>query len=352
MNITYLLGAGASFEALPLVEGMPKALDSFAKDFDPGKLKNLTPMTFFTDGNIAKSFLIRLNSDKSQQERYFNLMNKFHKDILWLKTESGNHNSIDTFAKKLFLQRDYPSLKKLKLVLSCFFFYVQTKKFDKRYDSFFASVLDDLANIPKYLKVLSWNYDSQLEFAFKRFSNSTMEATKRELNIYSKGNEKPDYFDLNKFSVFKVNGTTNAINYEILADFEIDDYNLVGDFLELYETSTYIKFNSDMSFAWENYNEESDFYKNLKESVKETEILIVIGYSFPFFNRKIDKFILDSMPKLNKVYIQDPYNAKDIIEKMKELIPRHEITMAGISNELISFESKIFKDQFFIPIEF
>ena len=237
-------------------------------------------------------------------------------------------------------------------MLSCFFFYVQTKKFDKRYDSFFASVLDDLANIPKYLKVLSWNYDSQLEFAFKRFSNSTMEATKRELNIYSKGNEKPDYFDLNKFSVFKVNGTTNAINYEILADFEIDDYNLVGDFLELYETSTYIKFNSDMSFAWENYNGESDFYKNLKESVKETEILIVIGYSFPFFNRKIDKFILDSMPKLNKVYIQDPYNAKDIIEKMKELIPRHEITMAGISNELISFESKIFKDQFFIPIEF
>jgi hypothetical protein len=352
MNITYLLGAGASFEALPLIEVMPEALDSFAKDFDPGKLKNLTPMTFITDGNIAKSYLIKLDSDKSQQKRYFNLMNKFHEDILWLKTESGNHNSVDTFAKKLSLQEDYRSLKRLKLVLSCFFFYIQTKKFDKRYDSFFASILDNLTNIPKNLKVLSWNYDSQLELAFKRFSKSTMEATKRKLNIYSKGNEKPDYLDLSDFSVFKVNGTTNAINYELLSDFEIDETDLVEDFLELYETSTYQKFNSDMSFAWENYNEESDFYKSLKASILETDILIVIGYSFPFFNRKVDKYMLDSMPKLKKVYVQDPFNAKDIIEKMKGLIPRHEITMSGISNELISFESKIFKDQFFIPIEF
>ena len=72
---------------------------------------------------------------------------------------------------------------------------------------------------------------------------------------------------------------------------------------------------------WENFNQELKFYSDLRNSVEKTDILIVIGYSFPFFNRKIDKFILDSMDNLKKIYVQDPENANDIIEKIESLPP-------------------------------
>ncbi|MDB2462896.1 hypothetical protein N9W61_02200 [Algibacter sp.] len=106
-----------------------------------------------------------------------------------------------------------------------------------------------------------------------------------------------------------------------------------------------------MSFAWENFGKELKFYSDLRDSIENTDILIVIGYSFPFFNRKIDKFILDSMDGLEKIYVQDPENSSDIIEKIKGLIPEKITQHDGYMGPII-YESKIFTDQFFIPIEF
>lgn len=46
MNITYLLGAGASYEALPVVEGIPKALNNFASEFNPGSRDDFSLLSF------------------------------------------------------------------------------------------------------------------------------------------------------------------------------------------------------------------------------------------------------------------------------------------------------------------
>ncbi|ULC59598.1 hypothetical protein MBM09_01155 [Flaviramulus sp. BrNp1-15] len=353
-NITYLLGAGASYNALPIVKDIPNALNDFSEEFNPSILNNSHPnSSIIYKDNIINNYLSQHEELKNNSEYIL----KFHNDIVWLKKESEKHTSIDTFAKKLHLKEDYENLKRLKIILSCFFLYLQTKKFDNRYDSFFASILDNLSELPGNLKILSWNYDSQLEIAFNRFSNSTIENTRKVLNVFSKGQKtnlnpaKP-----NEFCVFKVNGTTNATNnkneiYDILLDFDSKELSLAEDLLELYSTkANYKLYNPNMSFAWENFNQELQFYSNLRESIEKTDILIVIGYSLPFFNRKIDRFILDSMDNLKKIYVQDPKYAEGIIEKIKELIPSHNIKFQN--RDKIEFKPLSFTDQFFIPIEF
>jgi hypothetical protein len=355
-NITYLLGAGASFEALPIVKQISDRLRIFADDFYIYNFEEIIKST--KQSRIAEKHLFRFDSIDLQRKEYEKIK-KFHDDILWLNEESHKYTSIDTFAKKLYLQNSDTDLKKLKYILSCFFIYEQTSKFDKRYDSFFASILESLSEIPSNLKILSWNYDSQLEIAFSNFSNTTIEKSRDILNIFSKGNKiDSSKTDLNnKFNVFKINGTTSVkdqerVNYDLIKDYNADRTKLVSGFLEIYASRPlFSTHESNMSFAWENFNESLKFYSDLRNSIENTDILIVIGYSFPFFNRKIDKMILDAMPNLKKVYVQDPKNAEDIIQKMNGLIPRKRIAANQKMNK-ISYEPKTFTDQFFIPIEF
>jgi hypothetical protein len=79
--------------------------------------------------------------------------------------------------QKFFLKGDLLSLKKLKAVLSSFIIVVQARRgVDKRYDSFFASVLyrdgRRELKIPPNIRILTWNYDTQLEKAFYGFAEN------------------------------------------------------------------------------------------------------------------------------------------------------------------------------------
>ena len=98
-----------------------------------------------------------------------------------------------------------------------------------------------------------------------------------------------------------------------------------------------------MSFAWE-HQTESPFFNHLKAAVKNTEILVVIGYSFPFFNRDIDKLILKEFmgSSLKKVYFQAP-DAEDLRERFlaindridpTNLVLRKDIKQFTLPNEL------------------
>ena len=61
-----------------------------------------------------------------------------------------------------------------------------------------------------------------------------------------------------------------------------------------------------LSFAWEKEKYETEINQIAADAIKETQVLVIIGYSFPFFNRAIDQSVLKSM-KPYKVYIQDKY---------------------------------------------
>jgi hypothetical protein len=60
---------------------------------------------------------------------------------------------------------------------------------------------------------------------------------------------------------------------------------------------------SGLLFAWEDFDD--NFFKKIQECVSDAQTLVVIGYSFPYVNREIDRRIIrDYMKNLKKVYFQ------------------------------------------------
>jgi len=180
-----------------------------------------------------------------------------------------------------------------------------------------------------------------------------------------KGNNIENESNTNKFSVFKVNGTTNISHkvdglYEIIPDYNISKDLLVESFLEIFSSQKlWDDHEPKMSFAWENSQQNSIFKVHLMNSIRNTDVLVVIGYSFPFFNRKMDGFILNSMKELKKVFVQDPNHAEDIIEKIKGLKPYQRSNVSIRENKYITntkdtihFFPITFTNQFYIPVEF
>ena len=120
---------------------------------------------------------------------------------------------------------------------------------DQRYINFLVDILDGDVN---KIKIFSWNYDTQFQKAVE------------ELNL--KEGTKP---------------YTNAktlLNNEIKLNGSIE--------------------NEEIKFAWETKEEEIDFSKVQRQTLKYQHMMInisdivIIGYSFPFANRKIDTMIL------------------------------------------------------------
>jgi hypothetical protein len=53
-------------------------------------------------------------------------------------------------------------------------------------------------------------------------------------------------------------------------------------------------------------------------NIKDSVALVVIGYSFPVFNRNIDRQVLNSMKNLKRIYLQD-LNPNALEERVKAL---------------------------------
>ena len=136
-KITYIFGAGASRNALPIVKDIPDRLKSLINLLESEKLQLSTEEKFKDTG------LENLQSKNFYQK-------KLIKDLQWLLDYESKHSSVDTFARKLSIIGDHQNLKKLKVVLSVFFTFEQIiKQPDKRYDSFFASLYNEVNELPK-----------------------------------------------------------------------------------------------------------------------------------------------------------------------------------------------------------
>lgn len=309
MNVTYLFGAGASKNAIPITEtlfdSMEKELISFQEEF--------------------RKWQSDICSNPIVTELLFKEFTDDYKTIL---EESKKHQSIDTYAKKLYITGDFSKLKKLKSILTIYFIIIQSKsEADERYDSFFASILDEIhLEFPKGLKILSWNYDYQFEKAYSNYNRDPRSnAVYSVLKIYAK-NTRLNYIDNENFGILKLNGTAafmldhmhNRVNETVLNFDEKYNWKLIKNCLENYNTlQIYDKKDdwiSSVSFAWEDYNNGKPIVNKAIEFTKNTEILVVIGYSFPFFNRKVDRDIIRGMKNLKRVYFQAP-DAKDLRER-------------------------------------
>jgi len=326
MNITYLFGAGASKNAIPINDTLHASMHL--------EFQNLKEELKTKQGEICDK---SINPYITQS-----LIDGFLNDYNFILIESQRHQSIDTYAKKLYITADFENLKKLKSILSIYFTLIQSRKnSDERYDSFFASILEESQNVfPKNLKILSWNYDYQFEKAYSiYFNDARLSAIATNLKIYSK-NTRLSYVDNENFGIFKLNGTAAFILdknentlYHAIENIN-NEYNvkLIRTVLANYASLHHLdktKNNliSTISFAWEDYNNGKFIVNKAIEFTVNTHILVVIGYSFPFFNRKVDRDILRAMRQLKRVYFQAP-DAEEIRERFLAIrndIPKEDL---------------------------
>jgi hypothetical protein len=334
-NVTYLVGAGASANCLPLVKDFDIRMEQLIHLFQEEQYQ-ISAVDSFKDFNSK--------TKKEIQEDFIN-------NLQWLIIECKNHASIDTYAKKLFLKGETVKLKTLKVTLSVFLVFAQClNNYDKRYDTFFASILQNLYSLPRNIKIISWNYDLQIERAYGEFKDHySLEQNNPWLNIKSKF-LKRNYVNDDGFCVCKLNGSATIIesenfNYPYTEINSVFDRQTIEKALYKYALLLFTETDrfSGLSFAWENGSGgENDILTKTKLATVATDVLVVIGYSFPFFNREIDREIIQNMKKLEKVYFQAP-DAKNLVERfesirpdidIKKLVPRFDIDQFLLPNEL------------------
>lgn len=345
-NITYLLGAGASANTIPVVNNLTYRFDEII-----GFLNGYEHLNELAYERLP--LMVKEHREKIQE---------IIEDINWLKEEAGHHQTIDTLAKKFYLIKGN-ELKRLKKTLIAYFSLEQllsipstpneNYKFKKgkelRYDSFFAAILngrsDSHLSVTPNVKILTWNYDQQIELALKTYVQKEVNFIKEAYQIFP--NEKtfnlqqPVNFDPLAFAVVKLNGNALWHNPTVTGsgnspsvfdkyDAGIDEDTLLGYILEEYDLISRMKSGKSLNeslmefnFSWESDQAFTDKYagydRNREIAIKiaeKTEYLVVIGYSFPVFNRQTDKFLIDSMKSVRKVYIQDP-NAEAIKSTME-----------------------------------
>lgn len=317
-KITFVFGAGASQGCLPIVSEIPEKLMIFSKDIGRALVEA-------KDFNFTASVDSRISS-----KSYAEWLSEMCVAVKWLAAQCKLHSSIDTFAKKLFIKQEKKELLKLKAVLSTFFKYTQTQSnFDLRYDSFLCSIINEKGRLPENVRVISWNYDNQFELAYRSFVSSDhapIDQMALELNIKTARNYS---FSRSGFSIFKMNGTSSVWSSNESSNFSylklMENYGGMHSFWNelvlYYATALEIlpDYQNAIRFAWEQDNDyEAKFMEHVKGEIQGSNILVVIGYSFPFFNRIIDRNWLDGL-ELDKIYIQSR-NPKTIETTFSSLI--------------------------------
>lgn len=310
MNVTYFTGAGASANALPVWSQQASAM-------------LLGESLLYKDHKIVSEKIKSSCPNKNP----FDLGSQDFLlwEMAWFGYKAFEFGSIDTYAKKLFLNRDFELLNRLKLAVSVNFSLLEFTKdahgtypslIDQRYISLFAKILEATQNGDVFIRpeysFITWNYDLQLERAFSKFMpDEKHKIGELALNHLSKG---PDLGNrASKKQVIHLNGYHGAYVTKDQPHFYIDrEWNESASFDAFFDKMSFvtksqqqgdINFNSSIRYAWENH--ESNNLEDARKIMEATRVLVIIGYSFPAFNRSIDKLLFEKMPNLKKIIVHD-----------------------------------------------
>ena len=376
-KITYLLGAGASYYACPVLENQAEMMVKIAWT----RLKDILNELEINFGNpIYPMFITKENECTPNNNK---------SEILWyigyFGKKAQEYNTIDTYAKKLYLNNEIDELNLLKMAVSVFFdlwenfeykmqdlekdtepistnvFRSSKKQFnriDNRYKSLFSVLLDndEKGNLTfnEDFTFISWNYDLQLEETFKLFLKDGFQKNYNDINKTFKFKQSQDASITNH--VYHLNGHRGYYD-DLKSDYENDlSMKVYENEEEYWETNANLyekiitkkgNFNNYIKYAWEQ-DLENTFFKKIKKVFNETEVLVIIGYSFPAFNRKIDQELFKNLnqSKIKKIIYQDPNASQQMIENLFE----KRLYKASEKIEII-FNDKELK-QFIIPNEF
>lgn len=383
-RVTYLIGAGASANALPVVNVLNKKLKIFIEEL--------------------KLLIHIFNLRATPEYRGFGVNELFH--IEQLIDEISNYQTIDTFAKKQYLIGN-PKYELTKNLLSCFLIYEQLDKnselynevsklynergyhsdalkkmssnyvdidnvvtndereilrskylnqLDVRYESLYASLLERQTPFPligDHLNFVSWNYDMQFEIAYKDYCSTGIDYIQQILNVYP-----GSLLDINKTksTIIKLNGTGNFLlkesnlysnKYDFIK-FKYDRHTLHYLISQLSVNRSSGNEDNQLKFAWEKDEQVIKARGYAKEIITNSDVIVVIGYSFPTFNREVDREIFRDFD----LSIQRPYERKIYIQDMPNNVSKIKERLKAIGNNLFDV-AEIYDDvdQFFIPPE-
>lgn len=344
MKITYILGAGASAPLLPLAVDPPKSYNQ------SNSLYGLATAMI----NLAGEFETQIREHKKNHKQLSEIKLKFFKKTIPqlrnLAEDARNFSTIDTLAKYYYIT-EKNKLPILKQHLAKYFLIEQLikKKFNNKYLVFLTTILSK-EQFPSHIKILNWNYDYQLGIAASKFTHEDFTTNGRHRVInkplipyfpdvseqgWMSNNTNCSMVYLNGIAgLYKSAGTENPYANHIYNEYSEDTkMELIEKILP--QTSKYL------TFAWEKSDVSIRSLEIAKRIIIDTEILVVIGYSFPFFNREIDRAIFEILKQNHnlKIYFQNPQiDGKFLVNQfnLKESI-------------YIKHISKV--DQFYIPFE-
>jgi hypothetical protein len=320
-KITYLLGAGASYNSCPILEKQAEMMIEIAK-----KEIYRLELTRENDGTLKNyDFSNKIYLDISEKNEY---------KILWyigyFGEKAKEFSTIDIYARKLYLNREWEEYRLLKMAVSIFFdlwenFYFKQfktdetnyfKKIDNRYKSLFSVLLNDNdgnIELNSDFKFLTWNYDLQLEETFKLFLGDKNDLHNVDKSLkFKSDNRENNVLHFNGYRGFYlIDGEEILINNNF--DLHSDYWNNLEGFYDAIKRKK-ISFNNHIKYAWEHKSEDV-FFNKMNDIIKETELLVIIGYSFPAFNRKIDQGLFENLnkQKVKKIVYQDPNATKELI---------------------------------------
>ncbi len=349
-KVVYLLGAGASFQALPIVGEMPIA---FREQW--------------------KWIQKQCPDDATAPARQ-----GYKQKLFELADAADRYGTIDTYARSLYLLKDSDALASLKLHLTMFFLleqafekkdysfdghphkgYAKQDQIDKRYMTWLAQLLDNEGKISNRVQILSWNYDIQVEHAVGLYHGlsdlSTIHSNDR-FSVYPNPaqpeapmNIMPALIHLNGIAGQAVlNGRTSALYGELLSG---NPKEYVKQLFERYadydkRDQTMLRaMESTFNFAWEDQPVANVGVQLAIKSVTHADVLVIVGYSFPSFNRTIDakiiqSFMVASSNSRKRIHIQSPSMTKENFGHLFSL-----------KDSMIKVSSDTAVDQFYLPPE-
>jgi hypothetical protein len=357
-NITYYLGAGASYSALPVLNELSEEMIQFANSLIPeGFAHNFNQISIEESNPITNHSLAH-----------------FAWELKQLGMVSASFNTVDTYARKLFANGSLHKLAKLKNTLSLFLSMWQccqknfktrnseyAPEIDPRYISLIATFLNPEGGIKLIdnLNFITWNYDMQLQLAYQKFFNESIELAK--INDYLPFDPINDTLR-RKLKICHLNGFCGYMKTRSEKDiFFIDRLLPVKNISQLKEAFQ-SKANEiypekpepvySLNFAWEKDIILKDrIFERAIEIAKETRTLVIIGYSFPIFNRKIDSLIFKTMIESNnlkKIYYQSLDANEKFLRDTFEIVGRnHENSDYTIKIEVVKDPENM--KQFVIP---
>lgn len=310
-KILYYLGAGASANALPISKSIFGKSGSHQIEGLSYALQQIEINGLFES---IKSPVL-LNYKEDLKARFKNLSKSAEK-----------FGDVDTYAKFLFLQSDRIEFSKLKKTLGEFFFFKQYffKSRDSRYLSWLIGIMDQ-KKFPENIKILSWNYDFQVELASTEFGELESHEKTMSGDAYSFPfishfpNLDKAFNDFASLSLWHLNGIAGYYRptenrRELGSLFNQLNTKTPQQMLEHLQTTN---FEPLLNFAWEKDYDQSQLFGGIEKMIENTTIMVVIGYSFPYYNREVDKGVFNLLSRIHsfrKIYFQDPFYDGQILK--------------------------------------